>query len=103
GRVGTSATALVDQVVVVRRGPQQRPVGGDRVAPRVAQERAELPALAGDLCGGHGSMLVQPTVQHKRMFLTDHVVMLYSRRMLDVQRLRVFRPVVASVSVAGAA
>src|SRR3954451_14910476 len=43
------------------------------------------------------------TVKHKRMFLTNHEDMLYGQVMLDVQRLRVFRAVVASGSVQAAA
>jgi DNA-binding transcriptional LysR family regulator len=48
-------------------------------------------------------MIPVQTVQHKRMFLTNHAVVLYDRTMIDVQRLRVFRAVVASGSVQAAA
>jgi DNA-binding transcriptional LysR family regulator len=48
-------------------------------------------------------MVRLPTVQHKRTLLTKHEVLLYDGSMLDVQRLRVFRAVVASGSVQAAA
>jgi DNA-binding transcriptional LysR family regulator len=48
-------------------------------------------------------MVVGLTVQDKRMFLTYSVVLLYGWRMIDVQRLRVFRAVMASGSVQAAA
>jgi DNA-binding transcriptional LysR family regulator len=48
-------------------------------------------------------MVAGSTVQDKRMFLSNTVVMLYGLTMIDVQRLRVFRAVVASGSVQAAA
>jgi DNA-binding transcriptional LysR family regulator len=48
-------------------------------------------------------MVAPRIVKDKRSFLTDDVAMLYGGDMLDVQRLRVFRAVVASGSVQAAA
>ena len=76
---------------------------GDLVAPRILQEGAETPVGAGLLVRVHESIVTPQIVQDKRRFLTNHEGVLYDHTMFDVQRLRVFRAVVASGSVQAAA
>lgn len=94
---------MTAEALVLRSQPQEGLLGGDAVAPEPPEGGADSTGERGAVCCGHGSMMAPLIVQDKRRLLTNRSATLYAQLMLDVQRLRVFRAVVASGSVQAAA